>query len=325
MTRSDLHYPLISVIVPVFNVEDYLVRCIDSILNQIYSNLEIILIDDGSPDKCGMICDYYAGRDGRITVIHSKNEGLSAARNKGIDISKGEYITFIDSDDYVSDGYILKMVQVAEKFQCDVVQCGFVKGESSVFPVISQSTKIEFFDNSSVFFNRKLKVTAWAKLFRSEVLKPFRFPEGKINEDEFFTYKVVYFSKKVVIMDISLYYYFQSPSSIMRGKNKKIRLDFIDAYQERLDLFLRNGEHDLVELTKKELAIRAMLYFIKFKKMNSETRNKLMSTFYSNTKGIIYSDVISIKERLILILFGISPNITSQIARAYLFLKGTTL
>ena len=127
---------MISIIVPVYNVERYLARCVDSVLGQTYPSWELILVDDGSFDRSPAICDEYAGRDGRIKVVHKKNGGLSSARNVGLDMMRGEYVTFLDSDDYWHPCYLEILLNFVEEKQADIAQCDFVRGDSSVFPII---------------------------------------------------------------------------------------------------------------------------------------------------------------------------------------------
>ena len=178
--------PLISIIVPVYRVESYLSRCVDSLLAQTYQNLEIILVDDGSPDQCPQICEDYAKKEERIHVIHQENRGLSGARNAGIDVAKGEYLAFVDSDDYVSDDYIQVMYDAIKATGCAISQCRFIytKGEklkenrgTGAFRIYRGNSLMEKLygnEEEATWF-----VVAWNKLYRRELFETIRYPEGR--------------------------------------------------------------------------------------------------------------------------------------------------
>lgn len=239
---------LISVIIPIYNVERYLSRCIDSVVNQTYTNLEIILVDDGSPDKCGIICDEYSKKDKRIKVIHKKNGGLSDARNAGINIVLGKYIGFIDSDDWIENNYFKRLHDLIDNYRADISVCNFIKtyNENEKFNVnldikINEYTNIEaleqYFDKYSIQM-----IVAWGKLYKAELFKSIRFPVGKIHEDEFTTHKLIYKANKVVLTTECLYYYWQRQDSIMgMGFNIKGKFDGLEALKERIEFYKQSG------------------------------------------------------------------------------------
>jgi glycosyltransferase involved in cell wall biosynthesis len=305
--------PLVSVIVPIYKVEKYLNRCVDSIIQQSYSNLEIILVNDGSPDNCGVICDDYAMIDERIRVIHKENGGLSDARNSGIDISQGRYITFIDSDDFIQSDYVKKMIDIVINEECDIVQSEFIMGKSDHFDDSSQTETIEFFNNKNVFYGRKLNITAWAKLYDSNLFCDIRFPIGKIYEDEYVTYKLAYKSKKIALISDKLYYYFQSPVSITRGQKNNNSLDFLEAYSQRINFFESRNENELVIISKKELAIRAIIHYSKARISDVNFANKMLEVFKMNFRDPLKSKLVSKLEKLLLFSFKLNPKVTSQI------------
>lgn len=274
---------LVTVIVPIYNVESYLHRCVDSILNQSYKNLEIILVDDGSPDKCGVICDEYALLDQRVKVIHKENGGLSDARNAGIDIAKGSYITFIDSDDWVQEDYIQKLYDLLIATSSDISVCDFIKTSSSN---INLETKIE--KNYEYTNYEALKslagdlyvqmVVAWGKLYKTHLFEGIRFPVGRIHEDEFTTYKLIYKANKIIYTTAPLLYYWQRDDSIMgSGFNLKSRNDIIDAFEERAIFFEKKGMYDLSNSTY------AQLFFI-FLDINEKMRALRMENSDINRK-----------------------------------------
>ena len=242
---------LVSVVVPVYNVEKYLSRCIDSISRQSYSNLQIILVDDGSKDNSSVICDEYSKKDTRISVIHKTNGGLSDARNVGIDNAKGDYICFIDSDDFVRETYVEDLLNAILKYNSDIAVCLFEKGNSDKFnDVVENNQQNEIVLNNIGALNKLYDevlnvnmVVAWNKLYSKNLFYKIRFPVGKIHEDEFTTPKLLFEADKIVVINKKDYYYFQSPNSIMRSEFKINRLDALEAFEERINLFNQTFEY----------------------------------------------------------------------------------
>lgn len=187
---------LISVVVPIYNVEKYLQKCIDSILAQTYRHLEIILVDDGSPDNCGAICDNYAQEDGRVLVIHKKNGGLSSARNAGLEIAKGELIVFIDSDDWIDANYIEKLYDDISESGADVAVpafcISFENGDCAVDSRVKEVTTYSKKEALEVFlFNGYLTPCVASKMWKKSLWQKIRCPEGKLFEDQYTTYKLL--------------------------------------------------------------------------------------------------------------------------------------
>ncbi len=202
--------PLISVIIPVYKVEEYLNKCVDSVINQTYKNLEIILVDDGSPDNCPKICDDYAKQDKRIKVIHKKNGGLSDARNAGIDMANGEYLSFIDSDDYVEKNYISFLYNLAKKYNSDLTMGKqYVRYSNKTINTGSGSLyELNSYDAlDKILYGEDLDVSAWAKLYKKELFKKVKFPVGRLFEDAATIYKLIDLSKKVVLKSEPIYNY----------------------------------------------------------------------------------------------------------------------
>lgn len=235
--------PLVSIVVPIYNVEAYLRRCVDSIIGQTYKNLEIILVDDESPDDCPRICDEYAQRDRRVKVIHKKNGGLSDARNAGIAKATGEYVSFIDSDDYVHQSFIERLLAACIKSDADIAACGFesVKDDTAerfeatpdAVGAIKLFTSIEAL-RDILAPNTKLHVMTWNKLYKRNLFdkKSNLFPKGKIHEDNFTTYKYILDAQKVVYVPERLYFYMQREDSIMGRSFDTRRLDILEAVQQ---------------------------------------------------------------------------------------------
>ena len=234
----------ISVIIPVYKVEKYLSQCVESVIKQSYKNLEIILVDDGSPDNCPKMCDEWAKKDSRIKVIHKQNGGLSDARNAGIDVATGDYLSFVDSDDSLNIGCFEKMVRWAQGLDADVV----IGGIELVYENATVKKKNNALQKSSaqVFRGEQVKnliysmsipflMTAWAKLYKKELFNSLKFPVGKLHEDEFVYYKVLASSQVVAIIPDTVYYYLQRSTSIMHTKTEKNGLDILEAYKQKFD------------------------------------------------------------------------------------------
>jgi len=234
--------PQISVIVPAYKVEPYLHRCVDSILAQSFSDFELILVDDGSPDRCGAICDEYAKKDSRIVVIHQENGGLSAARNAGIDWvfanSESQWLTFIDSDDWVRPEYLERLLEAAAKTDCDLAVCGLLRTEGDPLPCADPALNVEKITADEFYCFRSGEhispAAACAKLYRKDIFADLRFPVGRLHEDEFITYQTVYKAGMIALCPDLLYAYYTNPEGIMHSAWNPRRLDVLDAYQAQL-------------------------------------------------------------------------------------------
>ena len=227
---------MISIIVPIYKVEEYFPRCVDSLLGQTDGDFELILVDDGSPDRCGAICDEYAAKDPRIFVIHKENGGLSDARNAGLEIARGEYIAFVDSDDWVSPRYLELLRQGLETTGSDICECGILRTEGTSCPEPGETVS-EVFDTvtalEELIRDGKFHQYVWNKLYRRETIGDIRFPLGKTNEDEFWTYQVFGRATCAARIDPVLYNYFQRPGSIMGVGYSLKRLDGLEAKARR--------------------------------------------------------------------------------------------
>lgn len=239
----------VSVIVPIYKVEPYLKRAVASILHQTYHNLEIILVDDGSPDQCGRICDDYAKEDNRITVIHKENGGLSDARNAGLDAAHGEYIVFVDSDDFIAEDYVETLMQCLKKYDADVAMCSYavtasVELDESIFKA-SRDETVEVCDRRELLNNlydanhkdATYFIVSWNKIYKASLWQDVRFPKGRIHEDEATTYKIYDRAQKGVYLHRPLYGYFTAPSSITRDRFNIKRMQWMDALDDRIVYF----------------------------------------------------------------------------------------
>lgn len=327
----------ISIIVPVYNVEKYLERCVKSILNQTYKDLEIILVNDGSTDLSGAICDRFALIDQRIHVIHKSNGGLSDARNVGLENAKGEYISFIDSDDFIHVGFCEALLSLAIEHNADIVQCEFQKVYESELGEFDKKTHCSLKTEEIISVNNigALKnlfnenylntVVVWNKLYKRDLFNNVRFPKGKIHEDEFTTYKVLYNSLKIVITLKKMYFYLQRSDSIMGQKFNVNRLDVIEAYSNQLDFYHDKGLVDLKEkaMLRYEILIRGNM----IKVLKSDLENKeyifrdLISQYRSHYLLFKENQYFTRIKRKIIYLFNFSPIFFIKLTCRFLELR----
>lgn len=310
---------LISIVVPVYKVEDYLSRCIDSILKQTYPYYELILVNDGSPDKCGEICNKYAITDDRIKVIHKQNGGLSDARNAGLASSTGKYVTFIDSDDWVHEQYLEILSDLIESRDADISVCNFLRTSSEkIAPNIENITVYEY---SNIDALNKLTgelyvqmVIACGKLYKLELFDKIWFPVGKVHEDEFTTYKLLYKANKVVYTIEQLLYYWQRDDSIMGvGFNIKNRLHAIEALEERAEFFDNIGQINLRDKTYRSLfGIYELVNNNKILFKDKQSKDDFSHRFYE-FKSKLRNSKPSLKFKIYYELYFFSPTIAKII------------
>lgn len=252
----------ISVIVPVYRVEKYLSDCIESILNQTFADFELILVDDGSPDRCGEICDEAAKHDARVHVIHQKNAGLSAARNAGIEIARGSWLSFVDADDFVALNFLEALHKAATRAQADCAVCSFYLTDSTgarieaSYPVEVENgvrTGVSVLETVQEHLNVPY-IVAWNKLYRRELFETLRYPVGRQNEDVFVFAELFDKAKTVVVLPDKLYFYRQSEGSIMRSGVTTLRnLDEMWAYHNCFEYFAAHGQEALMPYMEKRM------------------------------------------------------------------------
>lgn len=236
---------LISIIVPVYKVEKYLERCVRSILNQSYRNLEIILVDDGSPDMCGQICDEMASLDNRIKVYHKENGGISDARNYGVERANGEYIGFVDSDDYIHERMYEELYKAIKKSSTLIVECGLTRiyknkerphyiGEDYFLVINRQGYLKEFLENKRVYGS------VWCKLIHKDIAKRIKFPTGKIYEDAFYNLELIKHVDSYTLISGNYYYYYMREGSITTKPFSLRNMDYIEIIEKIRDYTLKN-------------------------------------------------------------------------------------
>lgn len=246
--------PLISVIVPVYKVEAYLSRCVDSILRQTYMDFELILVDDGSPDCCGEICEDYAKEDPRFHVLHRENGGLSAARNTGIEWvlknSNSEWITFIDSDDWIHPRYLELLYQAVQNTGLSVAVGGFERTDGMHEPIVDEAARATVLEPETFYCADKVTATvAWGKLYRKADFAEIRYPEGKIHEDEFTTYRILFSYETIAVIEQPLYAYFQNSESIMGSRWNPKHIAETEGMLAELQYFAANGYPNAAAIT----------------------------------------------------------------------------
>ena len=240
--------PLLSIIVPVYKVENYLPKCIDSILAQTFTDFELILVEDGSPDNCPALCDAAAAKDARIRVLHQKNGGLSAARNAGLDAARGVWIGFVDSDDYIAPEMYEALYHAVQSTGADLALCDYAEVDEAgaSCPQMHVSLAQQVFTGRDLLKNATDSTIqpAWNKLYHRAVFALLRYPEGKLNEDLFLIPEVCLQIQKAVVVPKALYYYVQRGGSIMSGNKTLRHYDAAEAAQRYWDCLVENGAYD---------------------------------------------------------------------------------
>ena len=294
---------LISVIIPIYNVEKYLDRCVDSIINQTYKNLEIILVDDGSPDNCPKMCDDYAKKDSRIRVVHKENGGLSDARNAGMEVATGEYVSFIDSDDYISLDFYETLFQTMIDNDSDIVECSVVKFyENEKFDEYSDDLKVTNYETvdalDGLISENPFKQHVWNKLYKSSVALDIPYAVGKLNEDEFWTYQVFGKAKKVTRINQTMYYYFQRNGSIMGNSYNIRRLDALEGKVNR-QAYIEKNFPILTTKAKVDLYGSCMFAYqcvLKFMSGNDKKKASKIIRDYKNRCKLTTDEINSVTD-----------------------------
>lgn len=255
----------ISVIVPAYKVEDTIDRCLQSIIRQTYTNLEIIIVEDGSPDRCPEICDEYMSKDSRIKVIHQKNGGISKARNVGLLNATGEWILFVDSDDYINIELCKKAYDCAIESESDIVMFGFSKFKDEAEVKVNTDDGVCHLLNKDeamgLLSDPNIGNYPWNKFYKRSLFSNIEYPVGRVYEDLATTYKIVDRALSICLLDMKLYYYYQSDNSITHTITKK---HVTDEFEQRLDQynFLIENNYEAAKLVREELLADALQYCI---------------------------------------------------------------
>ena len=312
----------VSIVVPVYEVEKYIRKCIESIQAQTFSDFELILVDDGSKDASGRICDEYAKKDKRIRVIHKENGGLSDARNTGIKLANSDYLMFVDSDDYIDKNMLECLYKNIIESNSDIAVCNFMYlYEEDKEKNFSTTIKKEILDAKEIYQHRKNEknygvwTVAWNKLYKAELFEKIRFRTGKFHEDEFLANEIYKLNIKISTIPEVLYYYRQRENSIMSQNNFNKNLDLIEAYQERIQDYIK-------ENSEFEEAYRVLIYSLEYlakceiKNMNEKEKKR----FYKlRERSICISKTLqnynfSLVKKISLIGIQIAPCTVFRIA-----------
>ena len=283
----------VSIIVPVYQVENYLRQCVDSILAQTFTDFELILVDDGSKDQSGQICDEYAGLDERVKVIHKENSGPSDTRNRGMEQATGNYFMFVDSDDSIAPTMVECLYRSIMKENADIAACNYLYVfEDDRNQNFSTNIPSEVLPGAEIFYNRKNDrsygywTVVWNKLYKSETFGKLRFRVGKYFEDEFWANEIYQMDIRMVTIPESLYYYRQHDNNSMKTTNMKKNLDILEALQERIDIYLMEEAYSAQAY---RVLIYSLEYLEKSKRMitNREEKAKFIQA-EKRTKEIVH-------------------------------------
>ena len=320
---------LISVIVPIYKVEPYLHRCIESIIAQTYRNLEIILVDDGSPDRCPEICDEFAQKDTRVKVFHKENGGLSDARNYGIQNSTGDYIGFVDSDDFIHENFYKKLLDMIKEHDADISICNMLRFKDYKEVLVNEllncdSVVLTSIEALKALFTAKDygSVMAWNKLYKASLFKDHNifYPINRIHEDNYTTYKLFYYSDKIVYTYDKLYYYLQRSTSIMGNSDLKNRMDGLVAAEETISFIdsklpvLKNEVRANYVLSNMTILNYMIEYGIEDEKIKKQLIRNILSI--CRNKQVIKS--LPIKHQCSVLLLKISLFLYSKFTYIYL-------
>lgn len=264
------YQPLISVVVPVYNVEEYLAKCIDSILAQTYENLELILVDDGSKDNGGKICDEYAQKDARVIVVHQKNKGLSGARNTGLQLVKGEFLAFVDSDDWIEPDMFSTLIGLLQENDLEIVECGIAKSNTKTNTTKNFHLSIESNEEALKRIIKNNQYSVWRRVYKTDLIKNYRFLEGKTSEDVYFTIDNLFKVNKIGVYLKPFYNYRYNPTSITKSPYSTKKFDSLDAGWYLLDKIKKEKSSTEIVSIANDHMIKKLLKHYKLLNYNSK-------------------------------------------------------
>lgn len=317
---------LISVIVPVYNVEKYLVRCLESLMHQSYTELEMILVDDGSTDQSGAIIEEYLKKDSRFIAVRKENGGLSDARNAGIDIAKGKFLIFVDADDYVHHQFVELLYQAVISTEADIAVCEGVEVDeknqgdtSSVIPLGYKTETFNAIDAMKFWYTRSFRnvTVAWNKIYRRELFAAERFEKGKFHEDEFIMHRIFMKAFRVTYIWAGLYFYYQRCDSITGSNTYSIkRLDVVEACDERWKIFRETGDTELEYLhVLQYMDVLLGCSVDIMEKYNGVDKKKYLDILKAKMIEISTGRKIAIKQKCKMMLYQYAPYLYLKIYR----------
>ena len=303
--KKNEYRPLVSVIVPVYNISRYIKKCIDSLSRQTYENIEVILVDDGSTDSSGSLCDLYAEKDKRIRVIHKKNGGLSDARNKGIEGAIGDYISLVDGDDFVDEDYIEKQYEVLKKYDADMA----ITSHRVIYPkkTMDESTSKEYASSSEeilekILYDDEIDLSAWGKLYKKDLFDDVKYPKGRLFEDSATTYKLIDNSNVVAVNSVPTYNYVMRSDSIVNNDFSKNKMDLIISTQEMTD-YIRKKYPELGKGCDRRMMyayLSTLSQLAKSKVKDEENKCKMMSYIKKNRRKVLKDKNLPKRDRVAL-------------------------
>lgn len=320
INRVKMKNELISIIVPVYNVEQYLNNCINSIVSQTYHNIEIILVDDGSTDKSGEICDKLKQRDGRIVVVHKINGGLSDARNAGLNIASGRYVMFVDSDDYIPNYAVDYLYKLLKDNDSNVAIGALRMTKELDSRQKLKNGKIYLYNNKEaigqILYANLFSTSAPAKLYEKKLFDDIRFPVGKLHEDLYTIYKVIDKAHKVVYGNEIVYFYFHRVGSITASKFSVKRLDAIDALKQ-LKTNINLKEYGIQNAYSSQIIENIFSYFSTDISVEDINNYKLWNMVKENRVGILFDNQVSVRIKGYVLLSYMGPKITMAVIKCY--------
>ena len=307
---------LVSVIIPVYNVEQYVDECIYSVVSQSYNNLEIIIIDDGSTDSCGKRCDKWEKRDPRIKVIHQENQGLSGARNIAIDICEGEWITFVDSDDVIGQDYVKILLGLVKLYNVKISQC--FSAELKCMEVEEENIEEGVLKSAQFLLSEKYQTMAWGKIYKRDVFKTARYPYGKIHEDVALTYKLVYEAEYIAYTTQKLYFCHPARPDSINGSGKFYRekLILLQFLKEQIAFYEEKKEGELLKKANRDYVYALLSYYWKTKKIleDKETSLRIKEEYRKVYMCVLKEDEnVSLKIKFLLLICYILPGLWERI------------
>ena len=306
----------ISVIVPIYKVERYIYKCIESICNQSYSNLEILLIDDGSPDYCGAICDEFAKKDSRIKVFHIQNSGQSHARNVGLSVATGDFIGFVDGDDWIHEDMYERLLTTAIEKRADIVECNFIGRKEKLPDKIEEGIKVVLDTHDAIIRQLDWSITSrypstsvWSKLFRRICIEGLFFPDGKIHEEFSFLCEAFLNADKYVYFNKCLYERTLRDDSTTAEKFSLRTMDKIYVYQMRNEMLIARGETELLSLSKQQEFILLIHFVVQAKNFGLKSEQQVLENLIFGQKKAILRSNLPIRKKMQYIIFFINREL----------------
>lgn len=316
----------VTIIIPVYNVENYIDRCMESVLGQSYDNLEIILIDDGSKDASGKKIDEYALKDNRIVALHKENGGQASARNLGLSKATGEYVCFVDSDDCIHERYVELLLDICENRDCDLAICAYenFSGNDINWKKDISDSNITFEKSTdtlnAIFSPRNVEtIVVWNKMYKMDNIRDIHFTEGRIFEDEAISARLIYSADRVGRIDAPLYYYYQNDSGTMGGEFTLKKLDILWALEDRMDFFKEKELTALYQKDSYKYMCKLLTHYYRVMHMkpnHPEIATDIMEKYRKKRKeslGFGWSK----KRNMAMRLFGIFPGLYPVITKKY--------